>query len=200
MFRSVFAAFASLALVSCGGSSPSQTAGGPSGGCATRAYDEIGGPISLTDHTGLKVTEASFAGRPSLVFFGFTYCPDVCPLTLVTIEKALAQLPEGVDAPRTVLISIDPERDTPEALAEYISTAAFPDDIVGLTGTPQEIRAAADVFFADYARIDSPESVADYTMDHTSLVYLMDENWALKTFFTHENDAASMAACLSDIL
>ncbi|MEO1101978.1 MAG: SCO family protein [Pseudomonadota bacterium] len=192
---------ASLALLAaCGGADAPQTAGGDQANCSTRAYDEIGGPVSLVDHTGTAITQDDLKGRTSLVFFGFTYCPDVCPMTLVTIDRALEQLPDSVEAPQTVLISVDPERDTPEALATYISTDAFPDDIIGLTGTPEQIRAAADVFFADYARIESPESVAEYTMDHTSLVYLMDENWSLKTFFTHENSAETMSACLSELL
>lgn len=166
----------------------------------TRAYSNIGGPIRLIDETGAEVTEADFTGAPAMVFFGFTYCPDVCPLSLLTLEQAYNQLPDGVTPPKTILISIDPERDTPEALAQYIATDAFPDDITGLTGSPEAIRAAADVFIADYQRIETPESLAQYTMDHTSLLYLMDENWELATFFTHGDDPASMATCLAQHL
>lgn len=166
----------------------------------TRAYSQIGGPIALTDHTGAAVTEADFAGAPAMVFFGFTYCPDVCPMTLVTLEQAYSRLPDGVAPPKTVLISVDPERDTPEALASYISTGAFPDDITGLTGSTEAIRAAADAFVADYQRIETPESLATYTMDHTSLLYLMDDNWELATFFTHGDDPDSMASCLAEHL
>ncbi|MEO0982656.1 MAG: SCO family protein [Pseudomonadota bacterium] len=170
-------------------------------GCATRAYAEIGGPISLIDHTGAARTEADFKGSPSLVYFGFTYCPDVCPLTLATVERAFRRLPEGVTPPRTILISVDPERDSPEAMKAYIETAAFPDDIVGLTGTQEQVRAAATAFKADYTRIEQPESLAEYTMDHTSILYLMDEDWSLKTFFvTHQETDETMAACLADQL
>ena len=169
----------------------------PDRSCVTRAYEEIGGPISLIDQTGQPVTEADFKGEPSLVFFGFTYCPDVCPITLTTIGSALKQLPSTVAAPRTVLISVDPERDTPEALAQYISVDAFPDKIVGLTGPDEEIRKAADAFLADYSRIETPESAAPYTMDHTGLIYLMDENWQLKTFFDPSTSPEDMAACLA---
>ncbi|MEM9739183.1 MAG: SCO family protein [Pseudomonadota bacterium] len=166
----------------------------------SRAYSEIGGPISLIDQTGVRVTEADFMGEHTLVFFGFTYCPDVCPLTLYTLGQAIDQLPEGTRAPRTILISVDPERDTPDALSLYLSNDAFPDGAVGLTGTPEEIQAAAAVFRAGYERIEIPDSLAGYTMDHTSLVYLMDEDWSLKTFFTHETDAPSMAQCLAQHL
>lgn len=169
-------------------------------GCLSRAYPEIGGPISLTTHTGERVTEDAFKGRPSLVYFGFTYCPDVCPMTLVTVERAYSMLPDGVAPPQTLLISVDPERDTPEALAKYVNAPRFPDGLVGLTGSPDEIRAAADEFVADYARVEQSESQTGYTMDHTSLLYLMDENWQLKTFFTHEDTAETIAACLAEVL
>lgn len=189
-----------LALAACSPASQEPTAGGAQAGCMSRAYSEIGGPISLIDQTGVRVTEADFMGEHTLVFFGFTYCPDVCPLTLYTLGQAIDQLPEGTRAPRTILISVDPERDTPDALSLYLSNDAFPDGAVGLTGTPEEIQAAAAVFRAGYERIEIPDSLAGYTMDHTSLVYLMDEDWSLKTFFTHETDAPSMAQCLAQHL
>ena len=198
IFASVFA------LAACGGEggTPGQTpvAGGTQAGCLTRAYEHIGGPISLIDHTGTAITEADFKGTPSLVYFGFTYCPDICPATLVTIERALRRLPDGVAVPRTILISIDPERDTPTAMAAYISANAFPDDIVGLTGSPDAVSAAADAFVAPFAKIEDPESLAEYTMDHTSIVYLMDENWQLKTFFQHEATAEMIGDCLAQHL
>lgn len=168
-------------------------------GCASRAYSEIGGPISLIDHTGTRVTEATYKGKPTVVYFGFTYCPDVCPAALSTLGAAYRRLPEGETAPQTLLITVDPERDTPEALAAYVTTPAFPPGLVGLTGSAAEIRAAADHFKADYARIEQPESLADYTMDHTNLIYVMDENWKLKTFFTHEDTPETISACLAEL-
>jgi protein SCO1 len=173
--------------------------GGTISGCLSRAYPDIGGPIALTDHTGRPVTEADYMGRASLVFFGFTYCPDVCPTTLVTLDRALALMPDGAPQPRVMLISVDPARDTPEKLGTYITTGAFPDDLTGLTGSPTAIRAAADAFIADYSRIEDPGSAALYTMDHTSLIYLMDADWKLKTFFTHEDTPETIAACLTEV-
>lgn len=173
--------------------------GGAQSSCLSRAYPEIGGPISLVSSTGARVTEADFKGKPTLVYFGFTYCPDVCPMTLTSVAAAYRKLPDGVTPPQTLLISVDPARDTPEALATYVANKAFPAGLIGLTGTEAEIRAAADAFKADYSRVDQPDSMAEYTMDHTSLLYLMDENWQLKTFFTHQDTADTIAECLSVI-
>lgn len=171
--------------------------GGTQSSCLSRAYPEIGGPISLISSTGARVTEADFKGKPTLVYFGFTYCPDVCPMTLTSVAAAYRKLPEGVSPPQTLLISVDPARDTPEALATYVDNKAFPAGLQGLTGTETEVRAAADAFKADYSRVDQPDSMAEYTMDHTSLLYLMDENWQLKTFFTHQDTADTIAECLT---
>lgn len=166
----------------------------------SRAYPNIGGPISLVNQEGVPVTEETYKGHPTLIYFGFTYCPDVCPMTLVTVKRAYDRLPEGVAPPQTLLISIDPERDTPEALSKYVSTKVFPENLQGLTGTPEQVRAAADAFLADYSRIEQPDSEGGYSMDHTSLLYLMDEDWKLKTFFTHEDTDETIATCLAEIL
>ncbi|MEL7546660.1 MAG: SCO family protein [Pseudomonadota bacterium] len=174
------------------------TAGGAEASCMSRAYAEIGGPFSLIDHTGAERTEADYLGKPTLIYFGFTYCPDICPGTLVAIERAYESLPEGVAPPQTLLISVDPERDTPDALASYVSTEAFPDNLVGLTGSEAQIAAAAEQFFVQYERIEQPESLNDYTMDHTSLLYLMNEEWKLQTFFAEgAYRPDEMAECLA---
>ena len=170
-----------------------------SASCATRTYAEIGGPFELVGPSGETVTEADLKGRDSLVFFGFTYCPDVCPMALFTLGQAIDQLPEGVPAPRTVLITVDPERDTPEVLATYLSDPSFPQDSLGLTGSSEAIRAVANAFKADYRRVNDDSSAAGYTMDHTSIIYLMDENWELKSFFTHEDSPVTISNCLADL-
>jgi protein SCO1 len=204
-YRTLAAALGVLAATAC---TPSDTtsapamarSGGAQSGCLSRSYPEIGGPISLVNDKGEAVTEDNFKGRPALIYFGFTYCPDVCPMTLVSVARAYKMLPDGMEAPQTLLISVDPERDTPEALAQYVTTAAFPENLVGLTGTKEQVRAAADSFIADYSRIDDESSSAGYTMDHTSLLYLMDEDWKLKTFFTHDDTSETIAACLAEVL
>lgn len=194
---------AAAALVACSPAgetsdapAPGVRSGGVQSDCFSRAYPELGGPISLTDHTGRNVTEEDFKGRPSLIYFGFTYCPDVCPAALTTIAAAYRKLPEGMTPPQTLLISVDPERDTPGQLATYVSSKAFPEGLIGLTGSPEEIRAAADAFKADYSRVDQPESLAQYTMDHTNLIYVMDEDWKIATFFIGDSPD-EMATCLA---
>lgn len=188
-----------LGLAACG--APSGNGNGTGiASCKGRAYAEIGGPVSLVNQDGEAVTEADFKGQPSMIYFGFAYCPDICPATLATLERAYRRLPEGTKPPRTILISVDPERDTPDILKSYISSPGFPDDIVGLTGTDAQIRAAADAFFTDYTRVELPDSAAGYTMDHQSIVYLMDETWSLQTFFTHDSTDASIASCLEEQL
>lgn len=188
-----------LALAACSAETPSEpVAGGALAGCATRAYAEIGGPINLIDHTGAAVTEATYKGRPTMIYFGFTYCPDICPGTLVALKNAYDLLPDGMEPPQTLLITVDPERDTPEALSTYVASNAFPEGLVGLTGSPEQIKAAAEGFIAQYERIETPQSLSEYTMDHTSLLYLMDEDWSLRTFFAEgDSDPQSMATCLA---
>lgn len=186
--------FSAAFLSACSGEAP--TSGGDFAGCATRAYDNVGGPISLIDHTGAAVTEEDFKGRESLVYFGFTNCPDVCPLSLQKAAMALEQMPDNVEKPRTILISVDPDQDTPEVMAAYVESNGFPEDMVGLTGAPENIRAAADAFMSDYRRVEQPDSTLGYTMDHTSILYLMDKDWKLKTFFT-ESTPEEMAACIA---
>lgn len=196
--QSISLSLAGLALAACGQSTPAPSAGGAQAGCLTRAYDTIGGPIDLISHRGERVTEDTFKGRPTLIYFGFTYCPDFCPATLVALKHAYARLPDHVAPPQTLLITIDPERDTPEALTTYVTNDAFPENLVGLTGTEEEVAAAANAFLVQYERIETPDSLAEYTMDHTLLLYLMDEDWQLKTFFSEvESDPDYVAQCLA---
>ena len=198
LIQSISISLAGLALAACGQPTSSPSAGGAQAGCMTRAYETIGGPISLVSHTGERVTEETYKGAPTLIYFGFTYCPDFCPSTLVALKNAYERLPANVEPPQTLLITIDPERDTPEALADYVSNAAFPENLIGLTGSEDEIASAAEAFIVQYEKIETPDSLAEYTMDHTLLLYLMDENWELKTFFSEvESDPDYVAQCLA---
>ncbi|WP_273688801.1 SCO family protein [Ketogulonicigenium vulgare] len=122
----------------------------------------------LTDHNGATVTPADWIGRPTLVFFGFTWCPDVCPTTLMDISGWLEDLGPEADALRVVLITVDPARDTPEVLANYVGL--FDPRITGLTGAPDQIAAAAQHFRVRYTRVAREDG--DYTMDHTAGVFL----------------------------
>lgn len=129
----------------------------------------VGGPFTLTNQDGQRVSERDFAGRTHLVFFGFTHCPDVCPTTLQQIGDVLQALgPKGRDT-RALFIAVDPERDTPEALKTYL--ASFDPRIVGLTGSPEEVSAAVKAYRAYVRKV--PTKDGDYTMEHTALVYVM---------------------------
>ncbi|WP_296820429.1 SCO family protein [Brevundimonas sp.] len=131
---------------------------------------DIGGPFQLVDQTGRQVDESILEDKWTAVFFGFTYCPDYCPTTLQTLAAVKDQLGPQAENLQIVFISVDPERDTPEALADYLSTRGFPEGVIGLTGTPEQVRAAADAYRVFYER---REQTGGYTMDHSLTVYLM---------------------------
>jgi protein SCO1/2 len=164
--------------------------------CFKRSSDMIGGPIQLTSHDGRAVTEKDFAGRKALVFFGYTYCPDICPITLYNVGKALSAMPED-KRPATVFVSVDPERDTPEKLAQYIRSNGFPADITGLTGTADQLSAATTAFKTSFGRGDPSDSAGGYLVSHSSILYLMDENWKLETFFMQDESAEDIGNCLA---
>lgn len=130
----------------------------------------VGGPFTLVDQDGRTVTEKEMAGRPHLVFFGFTHCPDVCPTTLFQISEVFKATGDQGRNLRALFITVDPERDRPEVLKEYLSS--FDDRIIGLTGDRVAVDAAVKAYRA-YAR-KVPTTDGDYTMEHTSYVYLMD--------------------------
>jgi protein SCO1 len=130
----------------------------------------VGGPFSLVDQNGRPVSEKDFAGRPYLVFFGFTHCPDVCPTTLFQLSQVLEATGERGRNLRALFITVDPERDTPENLKDYLSS--FDPRIVGLTGDQASVDAAVRTFRA-YAR-KVPTKDGEYTMEHSAYVYLMD--------------------------
>ena len=132
----------------------------------------IGGPFQLTDQTGQTITEKSMLGRPTLVFFGFTHCPDVCPTTLFQMSEVLKAMGKDADRVNAYYISVDPERDTQAAMKEYLSS--FDPRLKGLTGSPQEVAKVLSEYRV-YAR-KVPLKDGDYTMDHTALIYVMDRD------------------------
>jgi protein SCO1/2 len=192
--RMALAAFAFLSAA--GGCSPTE---GVNASCFNRTSREIGGPFHLTSDTGAPVTEDNFKGRKTLVFFGFTHCPDVCPATLYEIGTAMSLLPKNVKPPKTVLITVDPARDTPEELGRYIRSNGFPSDIVGLTGTLDELHQVADEFAAPFSRDEDAEGdgASGYVVNHSAILYLMDENWKLATFFQPGERPEDMAKCIA---
>lgn len=129
----------------------------------------IGGPFRLTSHEGKAFTDADLKGKPFLVFFGFTHCPEVCPTTLHDISQDLAALGKDADKLRVAFITVDPARDTPELLKTYLSS--FDPRIVGLTGTEEEIADVAKTYKIYYRKVPTD---SDYTMDHSATILLMD--------------------------
>jgi protein SCO1/2 len=153
----------------------------------------LGGPFRLTDHTGRAVTEQDFAGRWLLVYFGYTFCPDVCPTELGAMADALDLLgPEG-ERVTPVFITIDPERDTPEALADYVSR--FHPRMVGLTGSAEQVAEAARRYRVYFARARSADHT-DYLMDHSSFVYLVGPEGRVHSLFRPGTAPEAMAAAL----
>ncbi|MDO8837433.1 MAG: SCO family protein [Parvibaculum sp.] len=131
----------------------------------------VGGPFTLVNEQGESVTEADFRGRYMLIYFGFTFCPDVCPTELQVMASAIETLGPEAEKITPVFITIDPERDTPEVMARYV--ALFHPRLTGLTGTPEQIAAAAKAWHVFYRKAEDENSSEDYTMDHSSIVFLM---------------------------
>jgi len=171
------AAFGALLIVGRGDGDGAQV----SQNCRLDIGEEVGGPIHLVDANGAVVTEADFAGQPAVVYFGFSNCPDVCPTTMYVLAQAVA-LPGGYDV-QPVLISVDPERDTPERMGQYVRTEGFPSGLVGLTGTRAQVDAAREAFhvFAARAPIEGAPAGA-YNVDHSSFLYVMDGQWRTRAF------------------
>lgn len=158
----------------------------------------IGGPFTLTDHNGKKVTDADFKGKPTLIYFGFTYCPDVCPTSLLLMQTAIEQLGKDADKQvNMVLITIDPERDTPAILKDYVGN--FGPTIVGLTGSPDEIATAAKAYRVYYRKVEGKDG-APYLMDHSSIFYLLDKRGRFVKHFTHQSKAEDIAAAIKPLL
>jgi cytochrome oxidase Cu insertion factor (SCO1/SenC/PrrC family) len=133
----------------------------------------IGGPFTLTDQNGRQRSDTEFRGKLMVVYFGYTYCPDVCPADLMAITQALDALGPAAEGIQPVFITIDPERDTKALLAEYVS--AFHHSFVGLTGSPADIRRVANSYKAFYVKVKDERS-GDYSMDHAGVIYLMGRN------------------------
>jgi protein SCO1 len=146
--------------------------------------------FTLTDIYGRPFTQADLAGAPTLVFFGFTHCPDVCPTTLLKLARV--KKAAGIAGLRVLFVSIDPRRDTPQAVALYVH--AFDPDFAGLTGEPAAVASVAQQFGVAVSRIDLPGG--DYTMDHSAVVFLLDDHARIAAIFTPPFEVAAMAADL----
>lgn len=152
---------------------------------------DIGGPFELTAQNGERITSDELIDGPTLIYFGYTFCPDVCPLDTQVMAEAVDMLDEqGIDV-TPVFITVDPARDTPEALADY-AEAVHP-KMVALTGAPAEIKKAADAYKVFYQRVEVPDSAAGYLMNHTSYFYLMTPGAGLVALFRRDVTPESLA-------
>lgn len=159
-----------------------------------------GGPFVLTSHTGETVSNRDFRGRYMLIYFGYSFCPDVCPIELAKMTAALSMLEsEGFDTTplQPLFISVDPERDTVEALADYV--VDFHPRLIGLTGTEAEVAAAAKAYRVYYKK-RVQEGVEGYLMDHQSVIFVMGPDGEYQRIFTSRNTPADMATALKPVL
>lgn len=154
----------------------------------------LGGAFTMVDQTGRTVTERDFAGRPLLVYFGFTYCPDVCPTELGTIAAALDVMGPAGERVTPVFISIDPDRDTPAAMADYVSR--FHPRMVGLTGSSEQVAQTARAYRVYYAKV-RPRDSTDYLMDHSSFIYFVGPDGRVRSLFRPETTPEAIAAAVT---
>lgn len=161
-----------------------------SGTAPLMAGASIGGPFTLTDQNGNTVTEASLKGHPSAIFFGYTSCPDICPTTLYDMTELMKELGPDADKLKVYFVSVDPERDTREVMAEYIS--AFDPRFTGLTGTREQVDQIVSAYRVYARKVDRDKG--PYLMDHTATVYLLDDqgNFA-GTLDYHEASETALA-------
>lgn len=158
----------------------------------------IGGPFSMTNHRGEIVTEKTYLGRPMLLVFGFTFCPDVCPTELQVTTQALANLGSAGESIQPLFVSIDPERDKPDVLAAYV--ANFSPRLVGLTGTPEQVATMAAAYRVFYEKRPNQEDPAAYSMDHSSIIYLMDARGKFIKHFSYTTDPKLLSEGISNAL
>jgi cytochrome oxidase Cu insertion factor (SCO1/SenC/PrrC family) len=158
----------------------------------------IGGPFTMLNQNGETVTQKNFLGKYMLVFFGYTYCPDVCPATLQIVGKALDQLGPKAAQVTPVFVSIDPARDDVATMKNYVE--AIDERLVGLTGTSQEVAEMAGVFRVFYAKVEDAKRPADYLMDHSSLLFLMAPDGSYLRHFNYDISSADLAAGLEEVI
>ena len=167
------------------------------GGLGTvAAPSAIGGPFQLTDQTGQTVTEKNLLGKPTLIFFGYTHCPDVCPTSLFEMSEVLRAMGKDADRVNAYFVSVDPERDTEAAMKDYLSS--FDPHLKGLTGDPQAVAKITGEYRVYAKKV--PLKDGDYTMDHTALVYLMDRDGKFVAPFNLKQSPQQAAADLKHYL
>lgn len=194
--RSLFVAGGPEPTVTGAGITEDATTGSTTAAGSSTGSPMIGGPFTLTDQDGRTVTDSDFHGRWMLVYFGYTYCPDVCPTSLNRNAQAIDLLGERGDGIVPVLITVDPQRDTPQLLKDYVH--AFHPRMVGLTGTPQQVATVAREYRVYYAK--AVQDKGEYLMDHSSLSYLVGPDGKFVQFFSHDTSPQEMADRIKALL
>ncbi|MBL4613436.1 MAG: SCO family protein [Magnetovibrio sp.] len=199
MKRIVFVVIASLIVVAAATAGRFYLAGNQASATQSTGRVSIGGPFQLTDHTGKAVSDETYRGKYLLVYFGYTFCPDVCPTSLGIMGDALDLLtPEQLDKVVPIFISVDPDRDTSEVLADYVPN--FHDKIIGLTGTQAQVKAAARAYKTFFAKVNADDPDGNYLMDHSSITYVMGPDGLYVAHFSHATPAEAMAKRLAELL
>ncbi len=157
----------------------------------------VGGPFTLTNQDGQVVDQSILEGKWSLVFFGFTYCPDYCPTTLGVLNAVQERMGDKARDLQIVFISIDPERDTPQMLKDYLSSDGFPDGVIGLTGTPEQVAQVAREYRAFYQKVGEGEG---YTMNHGLTVYLMGPDGQFRSAVAHDLGPSRTATLIENAM
>ncbi len=170
---------------------------GPGENPEAAAAAAIGGPFTLVDSSGDTVTDEDFLGRYTLIYFGYAFCPDVCPTSLSAMAAALDMLPpEQAEKVVPIFITVDPERDTPDVLGGYVEM--FHPRMVGLTGSEAQVTEAAQAYRVYYAKVEQEDG--PYLMDHSSIVYFMGPDGKLRAHFSHNTDPDRMAEVMAEHL
>lgn len=157
--------------------------------------EAFGVDFNLVDHNGAPITQEAFRGKPSAVFFGFTHCPEICPTTLYEIDRWLEALGEDADKINAYFVTIDPERDTPEVLGDYITSVT--QNVIGITGDPEAVREMARGYAVFFKRIELEDN--DYTMDHTASIFLLDSAGRFRKTIAYGEVGETALAKLRDL-
>lgn len=157
----------------------------------------VGGDFTLTNQDGQVVDQTILNGKWTLVFFGFTYCPDYCPTTLGVLNAVQERMGDKAKDLQIVFISVDPERDTPQMLKDYLSSDGFPDGVIGLTGTPEQVAKAAKAYRAFYQKVGEGEG---YTMNHGLTVYLMGPDGKFRSAVAHDLGPSRTATLIENAM
>jgi protein SCO1/2 len=167
-------------------------------GSSVLAPVTIGGPFTLVDQSGQARTDRDFRGKLMLITFGYTHCPDVCPLTVAAMGETLDQLGAQADQVAGIFVSVDPRRDTPAVLRDYVASVS--NRMVALTGTPEQVDAAARAYRVYYRRGSDADTNPNYSVDHTALFYLMDREGRFVQHFNYQTQPDALAAAIRRML